>query len=220
MPSSSFAKARDAMVLSQLHPSGVVTQSVLDAFRSTPREIFVPAERQGVCYLDEDLALGGGRYLMEPMLHGRMVEEARLTGEEKVLDIGGFTGYSAAVLSPLVAGVISLEQDETALAAARANWVRLGLENVSGVCGPHEEGFAKAGPYDAVFINGAVTAIPSNLVAQLSPKGRLVCLVCPEGQQTGKLVVVASASNGGLRDIIDGISPYLPGFAPKAHFAF
>jgi protein-L-isoaspartate(D-aspartate) O-methyltransferase len=215
-----FVSAREAMVLSQLHPSGVVTESVLAAFRSIPREIFVPEAQQGVCYLDEDLPLSGGRYLMEPVLHGRMIEEAHLNGTEKVLDIGCFTGYSAAVLSKLAGGVIAVDQDSDALALARANWHRLGLENIAGVCSHHVDGFAKAGPYDAIFINGAVPAIPSNLVAQLSPKGRLLCLVCPEGQSVGKLVRVASAEAGGIQDIMDGATPYLVGFAPVPHFAF
>jgi len=99
--SDNFHKAREAMVVSQLQPAGIMDERVIEAYRSVPRETFLPENLKSVCYLDESIALGNGRFLLEPLLHGLMVDELEIQPGETVLNIGDDTGYSAAIVTKL-----------------------------------------------------------------------------------------------------------------------
>ena len=73
---TNYAAARTHMVDSQIHTMGVTSDAILDAFRNVPREQFVPTDRMGVAYTDEDMAIGPGRYLVEPVTHARLLQAA------------------------------------------------------------------------------------------------------------------------------------------------
>src|SRR3546814_110876 len=96
-----YAAARLNMVESQIRANNVTDPPLVEAFLSVPREMFVPKTMRGIAYVDEDLSLGAGRYLMEPMVLARLLQLAQVGPEDLVLDIGSTTGYSAAVLARL-----------------------------------------------------------------------------------------------------------------------
>lgn len=102
---SNFEKAREAMVVSQLQPAGIMSEAVIEAYRAVKREDFLPENLKAVCYLDESLPLADGTKVLEPLLHAIMVDELDIKRGEKVLDIGDSTGYSAAILEHLGATV-------------------------------------------------------------------------------------------------------------------
>lgn len=104
-------KAREAMVVSQLQPAGITSERVLEAYRTTPRENYLPEGLKAVCYLDESLRLDNGGVMLEPLLHGLMVEELKIQNTDRVLDIGDTTGYSAAILAKLAGTVVPGTQD-------------------------------------------------------------------------------------------------------------
>ena len=106
MPVSIYQKARDAMVVSQLQPAGITSEAVLDAYRTVARENYLPEALKPVCYLDESLRLENGQMILEPLLHGLMVEELNITPNDRILDIGDSTGYSAAILAKLGGTVV------------------------------------------------------------------------------------------------------------------
>ena len=99
--SQQFAKARAAMVVSQLQPNGVSNERVLAAYNETPRENNLPDSLKSVCYLDETVDLGGGAMLLEPMLHAIMVENLEVNAGDRCAVIGADSGYTAAILSHL-----------------------------------------------------------------------------------------------------------------------
>ena len=105
MTSSALLKARESMVVSQLQPAGITTERVIEAYRTVAREDFLPENLKHVCYLDESIDLGHGGTLLEPLLHGLMVNELDIQGSEFVLDLGDPTGYSKAILTQLGANV-------------------------------------------------------------------------------------------------------------------
>lgn len=219
---SDFVKSRETMILSQLAPSGVGDERVLAAYRAIPREAFVPHTLQGVAYADEDIALGRGRVLLAPLVHGRMVEAAAIGPNDKVLDIGGSVGYSAAVLSCLARSVVALDQDTDFLKSAQSDWASLGLLSISPVVGPHIWGAAGQGPFDVIFINGAVPNVPDALLDQLAAGGRLVCVLVPAGDVVGAVVCFTKLANGQMihRVGADAVNrDYLTGFEPSAGFA-
>lgn len=216
-----FSDAREAMVVSQLNPSGVVNETVLDAYRAVPRELFVPADRQTVCYLDDDVIFANGRCLMEPLVHALMVEKAQILPTDKVLDIGGLTGYSAAILMKLAKSVVAVEEDPEALDAAKSIWLGLEMPGIMPVCAAPAAGCPAYAPYDVILINGAVVNVPQSLVDQLAPHGRLVCVETKTGTTVGQIRLYTKQGSqlSGLT-IADASIPYLPGLLPTPTFVF
>ena len=83
-----------------------------------PRELFVPTALRGIAYVDEDIPLGGGRWLMEPMVLARLLQLARSVPATACCEIGCGSGYGTALLARLVRSVIAVECD-AGLARAR-----------------------------------------------------------------------------------------------------
>jgi protein-L-isoaspartate(D-aspartate) O-methyltransferase len=215
-----YAAARLNMVEGQIKPNKVIDQALIDAMMAVPRERFVPADRRGVAYIDEDVAVGGGRVLMEPRVLGRLLNDARITSASRVLIVGAGTGYSAALISRLAAKVVALEEDKTLLAAARGTLAELGAQRVTLAEGRLAEGWAAEGPYDVILVDGAVADVPAALVAQLAPGGRLLTVV-DDGDRVGRAMLV-SAVDGVVsqRPLFDAATATLPGFERKPAFQF
>ncbi|MBX6324088.1 MAG: protein-L-isoaspartate O-methyltransferase, partial [Rhodospirillaceae bacterium] len=169
-----FAAARRNMVDSQLRTNRVNDPAVLEAFSSVPREIFVPAERQALAYVDDDLPIAPGRFLMEPMVLARLVQLAEPEASDRALDVACATGYATAILSRLAGRVVGVE-DQPALAhRARDNLVALGVANAVVCDGDPTLGWPQEAPYDVILIDGMVEIVPQALIDQLGEGGRMV----------------------------------------------
>ncbi len=217
-----FSKARTHMVDSQIQTNGVVDPLLLQAFSTIPRELFVPEKLQGIAYQDDDLSIGQGRYLLEPAIHAKLVQAAKPVQEDVVLDIGSATGYSSAILSPLVTTVIAVESNKKQIDKAVRLWNKIGACNIVSIEASLAEGAPLHQPFSLIIVNGAVGAIPEALCAQLSPGGRLVTILKPAGEVMGRAVLVYRSENGqiSVREMFDAAAPYLEGFAPTASFQF
>src|SRR5919106_4719057 len=136
MPGSmDYARARLNMIDNQLRPNRIDDRTLLDAMLNVPRERFVPKGLAGVAYADEDLRLPDGRYLIEPLALARLIQSARVAGDDVVLVLGCVTGYAAAVLARLAATVILLVPDEASAAGIEPLLDELGAGNVVVVAG-------------------------------------------------------------------------------------
>lgn len=219
---SVYDQARANMVDTQLHPNGIVTPKLLEAYKHTPREKFVPENRRSHAYLDEDLPVGNGRYIMEPLVHAKLLELARICPGDIVLDIGGLYGYSAAVLSKLAETVVAVEEDGKALQAAHAVWQEETICNIVQVNNALSEGCPEYAPYSLIILNGAVSEIPVCLLEQLSDNGRMCCVLTPPGHNVGQGIAVRKYGPGDYASFpaFDAATPYLPGFAPRPEFRF
>lgn len=217
-----FSAARTHMVDSQIHTMGVVNEAVLEAFRTVPREDYVPDEKRGVAYNDEDMPIAAGRVLMEPVTHARLLQAAVPVANDTVLDVGGATGYSAAILSRIVNNVVCLEQEAAFLAKGEANWRRQGYGNITAQQGAISQGQSGQGSYSLIIVNGTVTEIPQGLLSQLAPGGRLVGIVKGRGDKIGKAILIQKSADGatGERVLFDAAVPYLPGMEPRNEFVF
>jgi protein-L-isoaspartate(D-aspartate) O-methyltransferase len=217
---SLFDIARTHMIESQLRPSKVTDQRVLGAFASIRRELFVPEHLRQVAHIDEDLPLGGGRYLMEPMVAARLLQAAAVERGDTALVVGAGTGYEAALASFLARSVVALEEDPELARRARAALVEHGIASVSIVEGPLAQGCRSRGPYDVILFGGAVAEVPVEVLSQLADEGRLVAVVRP-GDTIGRATLMIRT--GGLlarRVIFDAATPLLPGLLPKPAFVF
>jgi protein-L-isoaspartate(D-aspartate) O-methyltransferase len=214
-----FAAARHQMVQNQLEPNRVSDMRVTSAMEAVPRERFVPEAMAGVAYLDEDIEIAPGRYLMEPMVFARMLQSASTEGGEIALDVGCVTGYSAAVLASLVGTVVAVEADEELAAKATENLTALEADNAVVMVGDHTAGYAEQGPYDIIMIEGQVPQVPSALSDQLAEGGRLIAVIGTGN--VGRLVRVTRSGDNLLQEeLFDAMLPPLTGFDQPAGFVF
>ena len=214
--------ARHQMIYNQIRPWDVSDDRVLATLAALPRERFVPEEIQGIAYNDEDLPIGGGRFLLEPITHAKMVQAVKPGPEDVVLDIGGATGYSAAILSSLVTTVIALDNDETYLKQAQNLWNDLSVCNVVPITGDLTQGNPENAPFSLIFMNGSVPELPEQLAGQLTPDGRLITIIRKPGDILGQVTLVQNLGGGQFSsyNMFSAGSPYLPGFEPKPSFTF
>lgn len=215
-----YAAARRKMVENQIRPNRVTDAAIITAMATLPREVFVPPELRGVAYVDADVALGGGRVLMEPLLTARLIQAAAIEGDDIVLDVGCATGYAAAIIARLAGAVVALESDPILAARAKEALAGLACETVSVVHGPLADGYPRQAPYDVILIEGAVAAVPDPLAGQLAEGGRLVAIVNGGGGVGRGTVFVRSHGALSQLAVFDGATPFLPGFAPQPAFRF
>lgn len=169
-----YETARIRMVDNQIRTTDVTRHDLLRAFLSVPREEFVPDARRHFAYIDEDVPLGDGRFLMEASPFAKLVQLAAVTEDDVVLDVGCGTGYSAAILSHLTGSVIALEEDGGLASQASDNLARLNYVTCAVVEGALEHGCPGEAPFDVILFEGAVETLPENYFDQLKGGGRLV----------------------------------------------
>jgi len=214
-----FSGLRTKMVDGQVRTTDVTSLPLLDALLSVPREEFVPAARKSLAYIDEDLEIAPGRYLMEPSPFARIVQLADIQPGDFVLDVGAGTGYSAAVLSKLAGSVVALEQDPTLAAKAQSVLSALGYDTVAVVEGPLSAGYPAQAPYDVILLEGAVESIPTALFDQLKDGGRLLA-VEGHGNSAEVRVYVKQGSSVSARRAFNAAVKPLPGFNSLPTFEF
>ncbi len=208
------------MVECQLRPNKVTDKGVLSAMGNVPREIFAGPEYQGIAYVDEDIPLGEGRYLIEPMVLARLLQAANIGADDVVLDIGCGSGYTAAVCARICATVVAVESDNRLVAESTRLLGELEADNVVVVDGPLRDGYKAQAPYDVIVFSGAVPEIPQAILDQLSEGGRLVAALDGE-EGCGQAVLAVNIGGAISRDNIFDVSiPELPGFDREAGFVF
>lgn len=211
------AQARRMMVDAQIRANDVTDLALVQAFLDVPKEIFLPADKRSIAYLDMDIPVGTGRVIIQPMVLARLLQAANIGPSEKVLDVGSASGYSAAVIARIAGEVVALESD--ASLAAEAERLLAGTPGVRVVAGPLEGGHAAGAPYDVIVLEGAAEVVPPALFAQLKEGGRLVAVV-GRGRSGRATVFVKSPGDVTGREVFDAASPVLPGFAKAPVFTF
>ena len=181
------------MVVHQIHARGIRDSLVLRTMRETPRHLFVPEYLERNAYIDRPLPIGEEQTISQPYIVALMTELLRLTGKEKVLEIGTGSGYQAAVLSPLVKEVYTIEIVESLAESAKERLINLGYDNVIVKWGDGYKGWPEHAPFDCVIVTAAPEYIPKALVEQLKIGGRLVI---PVGSFYQELKVITKAKDG------------------------
>jgi protein-L-isoaspartate(D-aspartate) O-methyltransferase len=215
-----YTDARQRMVDGQIRPNGIRDPRLLRAMRDIPRERFLPPYLAPIAYIDEDIALGSGRVLMEPLVIARLVQFAAVRPGERTLVVGAGTGYGAALLAACGATVTALEEDASLRDIARPALAAY-ASSVVLVAGPLAEGWRDGAPWELVLIEGAVPAVPGLIAEQVRPEtGRLVGVLAGGGR-TGMAVLGERISAGlTFRPIFDCATPVLPSLMAKPGFVF
>ena len=216
-----YAAARRNMVANQIRANRVTDPAILDAFETIPRERFGPERMRGIAYADEDLHLGNGRYLIEPMVFARLLQTALPHPSDAALDIACGPGYTTAILARLVSSVVAVEQDHDLAAGGNTHLAALEIDNAAVVAGDPLEGCRSQQPFSLIVIAGGVCFIPDTLLDQLAEGGRLVTILHEGGDRVGRAVICEK--NGGTvarRAVFDAGTPVLPGFTRAHGFVF
>jgi protein-L-isoaspartate(D-aspartate) O-methyltransferase len=197
-----------ARLVEGLREKGIGDLAVLKAFAETPRHLFVPEALRHRAYEDVALPIGNGQTISQPFTQARYLAALKLTGKERVLEIGTGSGYQTALLGALAATVFSIERVEALARAAQAALREAGVSNVSVLHGDGTLGWSAYAPYHAVLVAAGGPEIPPPLVAQLAPGGRLLI---PLGERGGaQTLTLVERGAEGLRQVPLGEARFVP----------
>jgi protein-L-isoaspartate(D-aspartate) O-methyltransferase len=184
--------ARERLV-ETLREKGIKDLAVLRAFEMTPRHAFVPTGLRHRAYEDAPLPIGNGQTISQPWVHARYLELLRLTGRERVLEVGTGSGYQTVLLAHLCAQVFSIERIPALFHAAREAIERAGAKNVSLLMGDGTVGWREYAPYDGILVGAGAPSVPQPLLDQLAEGGRLLI---PIGDRETQKLMLAERKKG------------------------
>ena len=190
-----YQAVRDQLVEKAVAAEGVKNARVLEAMRITPRHEFVPADQKRLAYLDMALPIGEGQTISPPFVVAYMTEQLDPQATDKVLEIGTGSGYQAAVLSPLVKDVYTIEIVESLGNKAAAALRKLKYDNVHAKVGDGYLGWPEHAPFDKIIVTCSPEKIPQPLIDQLKEGGRIVI---PLGERYQQSLYLYRKQNGEL----------------------
>lgn len=218
------APLRETMVERQIRTFDVTDLGVQARMREVPREIFVDSAFASLAYSDARLTLAGKepREMTAPLILARLLREAHLRESDRVLVVGGATGYAAALAAGLAALVVSLDDDDSLAARAKTNFATLGLANVKSLAGPLAEGAPRDAPFNTIIVDGVSQGEFGPLFNQLTEGGKLIAIVSDKpGAQVGKATAYQIAEGKvSPRPLFDASAGALTAFARPAEFVF
>jgi len=217
---SDYAAVRHAMVESQLRTNEVSEPRLVAAMEAVPREAFVPVPLRGIAYVDEDIEVVPGRFLIEPRVLALLLQAAQLGPADVVLDVGCLTGYSTTLLARLADTVVGLESDADLAHRADQLMSTLGVDNAAVVIGPLAKGYTKQAPYDVILLGGAVPDVPDRLTDQLAEGGRLLTILRSPGGVGHAALMLRRHGQVSTRVLFDAAVPAMPGFESAPRFVF
>jgi protein-L-isoaspartate(D-aspartate) O-methyltransferase len=192
-----FAAEREAMVERQIESRGIREPTILEAFRSVPREEFLADEYRDIAYGDHPIPIEAGQTISQPYIVALMIHAAEIRAGDRVLEVGAGSGYAAAVMSRIAGQVIAIERQPDLVEVAQERMQRLGYDNVRIVEGDGTRGWAGEAPYDAILAAASGSHVPPAWVEQLADGGRIVMPVGDPGW-VQKLVKVTKGPGGKL----------------------
>lgn len=187
-----------------------LSDRIVEAMKKVPRHLFVPYQYRNEAYVDTPLPIGKGQTISAPHMVAIMCELLDLKPGEKVLEIGTGCGYHAAVVAEIVGKdgkVITIERHPELAKRAREILKELGYDNVIVIVGDGSKGYEPEAPYDKIYVTASAPDIPTPLLDQLKPGGKMVI---PIGNFTQYLYVVEKDETGRIEKKKWGAVRFVP----------
>ena len=165
------------MVEGQIKPLGNISDQVLNAFISMPRDLFVPTELKNLSYLEKNIDLENDRFLLKASLIAKIISIADFNSNDTVLIIGSSTGYSSAILSNIAETVISIEEDDGLVNFSESVVLNKEIDNVVFLKKELNKGCPEHGPFNKILIEGSIESIPDHLFQQLDENGKMIAMI-------------------------------------------
>jgi protein-L-isoaspartate(D-aspartate) O-methyltransferase len=188
-----YGSRRARMVETQLERRGIRDERVLAAMREVARHLFVPERFRGMAYDDSPVPIGHEQTISQPYIVAYMLQCLKLTGQEKVLEIGSGSGYQTAVLAQLCRRVYAIEIIPELAAQAEIALCTQNIQNVQMRCSDGYLGWPEAAPFDRIVISAAPGHVPRKLVEQLCGGGRMIL---PLGDLDQYLLLLHKSTTG------------------------
>jgi protein-L-isoaspartate(D-aspartate) O-methyltransferase len=186
-----------AEVLEEELGKALLDEQVLTVMLRIPRHLFVPGPLAHLAYEDMPLPIGFEKTISQPFICALMTDLLALEPRETVLEVGTGLGYQTAILAGLADQVWSIEIVEEFGNSAQQLLSRLGYTNVGIRIGDGSRGWSEHAPYDKIMVTAAAEEVPTSLLEQLKPTGRLVMPLGPaEAQQ---LTTIEKDTGGAVR---------------------
>lgn len=201
-----FATERTRMVDQQLRNRDIEHTAVLDAMETVPRDVFVPEEYKQFAYTDSPLPIPADQTISQPYVVAYMIAQLDPKPEDRVLEIGGGSGYAAAVLSRIVKAVYTVERHATLVEYARERLAQLGYDNVHVRHGDGTQGWPEHAPYDGIIVAAGGPTVPVPLQEQLAVNGRLVIPVGRARRQQRLVLVTRTGADAFQRDVLSPVA--------------
>ena len=178
-----------SQLVGELSAKGIRDLAVLRAISEVPRHLFVPESIRHRAYQDSALPIGGGQTISQPWVQARSLELAKLTGRDRVLEVGTGSGYQTALLAQCADQVFTVERIPALAQAARAVLSATGARNISVLVGDGTLGWRAYAPFEVIIVAAATPEAPQPLVEQLAPGGRLILPIGDRVNQVLTLMV-------------------------------
>lgn len=215
------AKARKHMVDSQVRPNDVASLELQQAMLDLPRERFVPADRKTRAYVEQDIELFEGRWLLKARDFAKLVNAANIQPCDLILDVGFGYGYSSAVLAQLGDVVVAIEDDASQVDAASGRWSALGIENAVAIEADLRAGYPKQAPYDVIVLAGGVQEGLETLLGQLKEDGGRLVTIEVQGRVGTAKIYNRSGQSFGARALFETHpAGVIPAFSGRTGFVF
>ncbi|MHA6333833.1 protein-L-isoaspartate(D-aspartate) O-methyltransferase [Qipengyuania sp. CAU 1752] len=207
---------RRQMVRDQIEARGISEQSILIAFRTVPRECFVPENLAEIAYEDRPLPIGEGQTISQPYIVAAMIEAAAIKNTHVVLEVGAGSGFAAAIMSRIAAKVFAVERHEILARQARQRIKTLGYRNCHIIVGDGMNGLPQEAPFDAILVAARSQEVPLPLKQQLKINGRLIIPLGDENAQQLVCITRTGEDSWENREISPvRFVPLLPGSVTK-----
>jgi protein-L-isoaspartate(D-aspartate) O-methyltransferase len=213
-------QARFNMIEQQIRPWDVLDGAVLGLLSRVRREDFVPPAQRALAFTDTEIPLPEGQCMLAPRVEARLLQELRLSGMERTLEVGAGSGFMACLLGHQSRTVTTLEIRASLAEMARQNLSRARLSNVEVVQADGSQDTAIDGEFDAIVLSGSVATVPEGLKARLSVGGRLVAIVGQEPVMRALRITRVAPDAWETTVLFDTVAPRLQGFPQPSRFQF